>query len=251
MTRVASWNVRGASKPRARGIASRIQSYDADVVLLTEAGEGSAVFGLLADTYLHVHFSNAGARQRGSAILSKRPAVVDSGMPATLCNRCVAVEADGVTFMALYGPANWSDSELHGAFWRDALAYLKQKAAKDMLVSGDFNIGHSAEDNQIGSTSAWKRSADPYYREFVNAGFVDAWRKQHGSSAREYSYFPGRRTSGKEPHGRRLDHVFVSAGLASRIKACRYDHTARELTKDRRDSDHSALLIDLTTASTC
>lgn len=247
MTKVVSWNIHGAST-RTDAMASRVSRYDADVVILSEAVERLSIFDILRERYPHMRFSAGDKKHRGSAILSKSALIKDETMPAILQGRCVSAETGGILYMALYGPATWKSLARHDAFWTAVIEYLASNANRDLLVSGDFNLGNAEADNEIGLTSNWKRFADPYYQKLTDLRFVDAWRQQHGADAREYSYYPHKRSGGKEPHGRRLDHLFVSANLAPRLAACSYDHGARTSESGKADSDHSAIQVDIGSA---
>jgi exonuclease III len=242
-TIIASLNVRGASKGRSKQLAARLRSYEPTVLLLTETPATSRLFELLAPDYPYLHASGSDSSARGAAVLSKAPLIA---LPthSGIASRCAAAIVSGNTFVALYGPAKWKDAMALGEFWNATAGFLAQMS-QPVVVSGDLNMGFSKLDNQIGTTRSWKRCADPNYQQLLDAGLTDAWRHVRGVDCREFSYYPSRRTGGREPHGRRLDHMLVSSSLEGQVQSCYYDHTTREYQDGQRVSDHSAMILKL------
>jgi len=65
-------------------------------------------------------------------------------------------------------------------------------------------------------------------------GFCDLWRRRY-PAVRDYSWFS---TKG---NGFRIDHAFLSHGLAARAGTIRYSHEERLVGI----SDHSPLIVEL------
>jgi exonuclease III len=224
--------------------ADRLKKYDADVILLTEVSDGAPLFDRLKPEYPYQVTGGHSKPPRGAAILSRKPLEPGEERSSSLGARYVAATADSITFVSLYGPSNWRQRDALQAFWEAVVDRLSRKSGAEALVAGDFNLGLSKYDNQIGQTPAWRRCADPFYQSLCDIGFVDVWRALRPDGPSEYSYYPPGR-KGKAPHGRRLDHAFATRSLAARVTYCRYDHTARERVGGKNESDHSALLLEL------
>ena len=69
-------------------------------------------------------------------------------------------------------------------------------------------------------------------------GFVEAWRLLHPNQ-RSFSWYS--RRNGKDLHGFRIDHAFVSEQLRERLVSCQYS----DIERFAATSDHAALLLDL------
>ena len=69
-------------------------------------------------------------------------------------------------------------------------------------------------------------------------GFVEAWRLLHPNQ-RSFSWYS--RRNGKDLHGFRIDHAFVSEQLRERLVSCEYS----DIERFAATSDHAALLLDL------
>jgi exodeoxyribonuclease-3 len=103
---------------------------------------------------------------------------------------------------------------------------------------GDFNAGMSGADSE-----QHRFKAGAGFAKLAEAGLVDLWRREHGSS-REYTWF-NRPQRGAPRRGFRLDHAFASPPLAAHVISCRYDHDVRE----QGWSDHSLLQVELAAPS--
>ena len=103
----------------------------------------------------------------------------------------------------------------------------------DTMAIGDFNTcrAYVDEPGAIDATAHFMDSVEAI-------GFRDLWRHRY-PDGREYSWYSHR------GNGFRIDHAFLSPGLAARAGAVRYSHDERLA----RLSDHSVLLLDLSARS--
>jgi exonuclease III len=141
------------------------------------------------------------------------------------------VTGAGFRLAAVYGPS--SGPELP-AFWNAAAAWLRRCRTEPFLMLGDYNAGASGVDAE-----RYQFKAGHGFVALAGGGLVDLWRREHGDR-REHTWFSYARGGGPA-RGFRIDHAFASTALATRVRACGYDHAVRE----RRLSDHSALLVEL------
>ncbi|MGH7512343.1 MAG: endonuclease/exonuclease/phosphatase family protein, partial [Gemmatimonadales bacterium] len=174
---------------------------------------------------------------RGQCVLARRPIRRRGGAPpphAAIYPRGwleLDVAGAGFRLAAVYGPAAGPDIP---AFWNAAAAWLPRRTARPYLMLGDYNAGASHVD-----ADGYRFRAGPAFAALADLGLVDLWRREHGAR-REHTWFshaPG----GGVGRGFRIDHAFGSAALTALVRQCRYDHSVRE----RRLSDHSALVVDL------
>lgn len=108
--------------------------------------------------------------------------------------------------------------------------YILNNLGEDpLIVIGDFNTGKHLIDER--GTSFY---CSEYLSTLEENQMVDAFRKINGA-VREYSWYSN---SG---NGFRIDHIFISKQIQSRIEECGYDH----LPRDQKISDHSAMFVTL------
>lgn len=233
--RVIAWNIRSGGGERGRSIADAIAKHEADVAVLIEyrpKGSAQLLNQIQSLGYPHAVLSKPAPKIGGVAIVSRLPLVeepcVSESDPFVSRIMMARVPDAGFLVCGLYGPLK---SEAFAEGWGSLLRPVRERANEAVLVAGDLNTGaptlDSPERRFFGSE---------FFAEISAAGYTDLWRREHGDDAREHSWF-GR------TNGYRIDHAFASASLLPRVEKCWYSHLERE----QKMSDHSAVLVDLTT----
>ena len=236
--RLVSWNIMAGGGGRCAALVDTLRRYEADVLVLQETlpARGPDLCHVLRSAgYEFCASAPRGPTERGMCVLSRRPIRRRCGPrpphAAIYPRGWLEIEVAGFRLGAVYGPPAGPEVP---AFWNAAAAWLGRRMAGPFLMLGDYNAGASGVD-----ADGYRFKAGPAFAALSGAGLVDLWRRQHGERREHtwFSYLPG----GGRGRGFRIDHAFASAGLAERMRACRYDHAVRE----RRLSDHSALVVDL------
>jgi exodeoxyribonuclease III len=167
--------------------------------------------------------------------------------------RAIAVELtekDGTSFAFIggyfpNGQEVGSDKYLYKLDWIASLTewtrhLLAEK--KSLALAGDFNIAPT--DNDVWNPEEWKdcilvsapeRDA---YTGLKECGLIDLWEKTP-HDPQTYSWWDYRQQGFEKNHGMRIDHIFASAALASRLQSITVDTTPR--TKER-PSDHTPIV---------
>jgi exonuclease III len=240
---VVSWNVLAGGGRRCDAIATRLQQYDADIIVLQEtiSTRGPDLCHVLATVGYDYRLSAPRGRQeRGLCLLSRLP--------------LARIEKPSSPQASVY-PRGWLEAEVRPLRWRIAAVYapaagpripafwnatagwlLRRRVTRPLLMLGDFNAGMSGTD-----APEYRFRAGSAFARLAEAGLVDLWRQAHGAK-REYTWF-SRPPRGLARRGFRIDHAFASPRLAEQLVGCRYDHEVRE----RGWSDHSLLLVELGT----
>lgn len=99
--------------------------------------------------------------------------------------------------------------------------YLKKNKDKNIILIGDFNIAHKEIDlarpkdnkNNIMFTPEERRQID----RIIELGFIDTFRK-FNKKGENYTWWPYRFNAKERNLGWRLDYVFVSKTIISKIK---------------------------------
>jgi exodeoxyribonuclease III len=200
-------------------------------------GRAADLCHVLADLGYDYRFSTSRPYHRGQCVLSRVPLVrVAERRPlhARIYPRGwleLEMVGLGVRLAAVYGPPQGPSVP---AFWSAAATWLRRRTSLPFLMVGDFNAGASwidARDYRFKCGDAFTR--------LTEIGLIDLWRREHGGRSEHTWFSPSNGTRGGR--GFRIDHAFASTDLAQQVTACRYDHAVRE----RRCSDHSLLLLDL------
>ena len=252
--RIATWNV-NSLKVRLPHLVDWLARQRPDALCLQETKCEDSAFpaaAIEAAGYRWVH--DGQKTYNGVAILARHDlADVSRGIPgfADLQKRVIAADVNGVRVVCVYcpnGQAVGSEKYEYKLRWFEALAgWLRAElAAKPQLaLLGDFNV--APEDRDVHDPEAWRgqvlcsdaeRAA---LKALADLGLADAFRLFE-QAEKSYSWWDYRMAGFRRNLGLRIDHILLSAPLASRCTACAIDVEPRKL---ERPSDHAPVFCDL------
>lgn len=250
-------------------VADAVLEKDADVIILTEYRDapltGGVIKDKLADAGYTFYCSNAGLDKNG--ILMAFSKSITESHDVSFANQ-FKIDSRKLDEIFRY---RWLDMSLrdrdgmikeitgvhvpdvrHGwagnpeAFVRsvgykmlvwDALlnyAGRKLEAGEDAIITGDFNTGLDFIDGPTFFLSD-RMAMLKDMKNDQGQRWVDVWRMFHPSaSGEDYTWYG-------EKNGFRLDYMFVTPGLAEKIRSVRYSHDERM----SGISDHSMLIVDI------
>jgi exodeoxyribonuclease III len=231
--RLLAWNIRQGGGSRLVGIIGAIARHDADVLILSEYRGGDSADRLRAALasagYRHVTELSPPPHRVGVLVAARRRFAAHGVLCGDLPEpyRLVDVDFDSLRLTGVYMPNLLKKVP----YWQALVASFADRVDDDTLAIGDFNTCRAFVD-EPGAIDA-----TAHFMDRVDAlGFRDLWRHRY-PDGREYSWYSHR------GNGFRIDHAFLSPGLAARAGAVRYSHDERLAGL----SDHSMLLLDLPT----
>ncbi len=235
--RLLAWNIlHGGGTRRTPGIVLSILEHQPDVIVLSEFRMmmGGQMAGVLADHgWKHRHATPLEDGRNGMVILSRVP--LEPGpcpLPEHRRGLCAELEG-GLIVTAVHIPdARAGDHHAVGrkaASWAGLLEHAGCRREEKHVIIGDFNTGRHRLDEAESTFTA-----TALLGRLATMGYVDAYRAAEPS---------GRAWSWQSHAGRRfrLDHAFVSGGLAGCVGRVEYSHRERR----ERLSDHAALIVEL------
>jgi exodeoxyribonuclease-3 len=252
--KIACWNV-NSLKVRLPHLLDWLAANPVDALCLQETkteDKGFPFAELSAAGYHAVH--NGQKTYNGVAILSRSPPQdVRFDIPgfADEQKRVIAATVDGVRVVCAYmpnGQAVGSDKYDYKLRWLAALnTSLREELQRwpRLALLGDYNI--APEDRDVHDPVAWKDQilcSEPEraaFREFVGLGLADAYRL-FDQAPKSYSWWDYRQMGFRLNRGLRIDHILLSAPLASVCRACVIDKAPRKL---ERPSDHAPVVAEL------
>jgi exodeoxyribonuclease-3 len=251
--KLATWNVNSLNVRLPR-LLDWLAANGPDVVCLQETKLEDAKFprAQIAAAGYDAHVSGQ-KTYNGVAILVRSglgSTDVVAGIPgyADEQKRLLAATIDGVRVISAYVPNGQSvDSDKYRyklgwceaaeAFLRDALA-----SHPELAFAGDLNIAPQPED--VHDPALWEgqvlysppeRAA---FARWIGLGLTDSFRL-FAQPPKTYSWWDYRQLAFPKNHGLRIDHILVSASLASRCTSCAIDRAAR---KGEKPSDHAPVV---------
>jgi exodeoxyribonuclease-3 len=228
--RLLAWNIRQGGGSRLGRIVEALARHAADILVLSEYRGGEAAVRLLAALELqgyHYATTLAPPPSRNGVLIAARctfreRSMVGGQLPEPY--RMVSTEFAAFQLVGIYMPNLLAKVP----YWETLIAMLGE-TAEHAIAIGDFNTCRPYLDE----AGALDRTAH-YMDKIAEIGFSDLWRSRY-PTVREYSWFSTR------GNGFRIDHAFLSPGLAERAGPIYYSHEERLAGL----SDHSPLILDL------
>ena len=165
--------------------------------------------------------------------------------------RVIAATIDGVRVVCVYIPNGQSvdsDKFQYKLQWLTALqGYMRETIAEygDVALLGDYNI--APEDRDVHDPKAWEGQVlcTPQERAafgaLIGLGLVDSFRL-FDQPEKSFSWWDYRMNGFKRNLGLRIDHVLLTANLATRCSGSSIDLEPRKL---ERPSDHAPVVAEL------
>jgi len=187
----------------------------------------------------------------GVAILSKKkPKHIEYGCGIASIDfegRVIRADYDNFSVMSVYFPSGSSGAsrqEFKMEFLAQFLDYINilKKTIPNLVISGDYNICHTAIDihNPIrnNNTSGFLPEERDWISKFINSGFVDSFR-QFNKDPHHYSWWSYRANARPKNLGWRIDYNMISESLISRLKRA-------FILPQVMHSDHCPVVVELT-----
>lgn len=267
--RIVTWNINSV-RLRIGLVAKAIDRLKPDVLCLQETKTPDEFFPVdaLADKgYAHHHFAGMKG-YNGVAIFSKHP--LDDKQLHKRCGKSdmrhisAKVKAKGGAFELhnIYIPAGGyepdpvaNDKFRHKLDFVDELAawFPKQRDAKAPMVAvGDFNIAPLENDvwdhkKMLDVVSHTPVEVEKFARFYNALGWVDGVRHFVPEEKKLYSWWSYRAADwDAADKGRRLDHIWVTQKLKSRLQK---QQVLRDARGWEQPSDHAPVVLDLKDAA--
>ncbi len=260
---IATWNVNSV-RTRLSQITNWIKEVNPDILCLQETK-------VIDDAFPSSHFEELGYEviihgqksYNGVAIISKfKIDNVKKGftnedkeekfsLDINEQKRLISADINGLKIINVYVPNGSSiDSEKfdYKIKWLNHLsAFLDEQVKDDDLVClvGDFNIAPSEIDIHNPQKYEGGIMASKIERESLNnvlkGRFIDSFRIFEKNTG-HWSWWDYRNNAYELNKGWRIDHIYISKNLSSKLKSCVIERNQRE---NLQPSDHAPVLINL------
>ncbi len=260
-----SWNVNGIRAVLNKGAFQKfIAEHQPDVLCLQETKANRDQVEIDLPDYEEYWFSAVKKGYSGTAIFSKtKPLKVVKGFPEAIIQkfevtgddygnpndegRVMAAEFESFWVVTVYTPNSKGDLSrlnLRHKHWDPAfLAYVTElEKSKPVLFCGDLNVAHQEIDLANPKSNVGKHGFTNEERQgftnFVNAGFVDTFRKLHPNQKDAYTWWTHWANARARNIGWRIDYWLASKEIASNIKNA-------HIHPDVMGSDHCPVSVEL------
>ena len=260
---IATWNV-NSIRTRIFQIIDWINYANPDILCLQETK-------VIDDSFPFEPFEKLGysvevygqKSYNGVAIISKKKAVnVKKGFYGSSefdqknqifidQKRLISADINGIKFINVYvpnGSSLESDKFEYKINWLNCLAsFLDEQEKKGQLIClmGDFNVAPSNLDIHDPKKYEGGIMASEIERSALNnvlkGRLIDSFRIFEKNTG-HWSWWDYRNNSYELNKGWRIDHIYISKELSSKLKSCVIDSSPRA---NLRPSDHAPVIIDL------
>lgn len=252
--KIVSWNVNGVRASVKKGLLEIIHQSDADIYCLQETkAQDDQVAEALQNLNGFSIYTNSATKKgySGVAILSKtKPIGITKDMGIAEHDdegRIICAEYPDFFLVNVYVPNSGSGLKRldYRATWDTAfknyLAHLQK--TKPIIVTGDFNVAHTALDLKndtanYNKTSGYTQTEIDGLNGLLNIGLKDTFRELHPNEEK-YSFWSTRFNARKNNAGWRIDYFLVAEALLSSV-------TNAFIDNDIFGSDHCPVGLEIT-----
>jgi exodeoxyribonuclease-3 len=252
MAVILTYNINGIRAALKKDLDSWIDSSKADIVCLQEIKAKPEQFNVEVFNKLGFEcFINSAEKPgySGVAILSKiKPKNVEYGCGIEKIDfegRVIRADYDNYSVMSVYFPSG--SNPLRQAFkmefldlFYDYIQELKKKIP-NLIISGDYNICHTAIDihnpQRNKNTSGFLPEERDWVTKFIASGFVDSFRHLN-TEPHNYSWWSYRANSRIKNLGWRIDYNMISESLLPNLNRS-------VILSQAVHSDHCPVLVEI------
>jgi len=252
MAVILTYNINGIRAALKKDLDSWIDSSKADIVCLQEIKAKPEQFNVEVFNKLGFEcFINSAEKPgySGVAILSKiKPKNVEYGCGIDKIDfegRVIRADYDNYSVMSVYFPSG--SNPLRQAFKMEFLDlfydYIQElkKTIPNLIISGDYNICHTAIDihnpQRNKNTSGFLPEERDWVTKFIASGFVDSFRHLN-TEPHNYSWWSYRANSRVKNLGWRIDYNMISESLLPSLNRS-------VILSQAVHSDHCPVLVEI------
>ena len=253
--KIVSWNVNGIRASVKKGFEEVVSNFDADIFCIqeTKAQDDQVSEALKAVTEYEL-YSNSAERKgySGTGILSKQqPLMVQPNIGVEkhdLEGRVCCAEYDSFYLVNVYVPNSGNGLKRldYRAIWdKDFTQYLLElQKKKPIIVTGDFNVAHTANDlanpkSNYNKTSGFTQvEIDGFEYMLKTLNLVDSFRTLHPDTFDKYTFWSMRGGARSRNVGWRIDYFLVSENLWPKVKSA-------EIHDQVLGSDHCPISLEI------
>lgn len=252
MAVILTYNINGIRAALKKDLDSWIDSSKADIVCLQEIKAKPEQFNVEVFNKLGFEcFLNSAEKPgySGVAILSKiKPKNVEYGCGIEKIDfegRVIRADYDNYSVMSVYFPSGSNPlrqdfkMEFLDLFY-DYIQKLK-KTIPNLIISGDYNICHTAIDihnpQRNKNTSGFLPEERDWVTKFIASGFVDSFRYLN-TEPHNYSWWSYRANSRVKNLGWRIDYNMISESLLPNLNRS-------VILSQAVHSDHCPVLVEI------
>lgn len=254
MPKIISYNVNGIRAAMTKGLSDWIKHEDADIICFQETKaqpDQIPQIELEALGYHSYWFSAVKKGYSGVGILSRiKPDHVEYGMGIEKYDyegRVIRADYGDTSVISVYHPSGSSgeDRQAFKMIWLDDfLGYISElrKTRPKLIISGDYNICHTAIDIhdpvRNATSSGFLPEERAWVTKFLEHQFIDSYRFLNPDARNQYTWWSFRSNARAKNLGWRIDYHMITENLSDQLRTA-------GIYMDVVHSDHCPLYVTL------
>lgn len=250
--KIISYNVNGIRAALKKGFEDWLAEEKPDVVCLQELkAMADQIEPFYKELGYELYTETADKKgYSGVAILTKvKPKHIEYGCGNPLYDaegRVIRADFDDFSVMSVYMPSGTSGGVRQDfkydwlEFFFEYITDLK-KDLPHLVISGDYNIAHTAIDihNPVSNknSSGFLPEEREWLTKFIDSGFIDSFRA-FNDSPKHYSWWSYRANSRANNKGWRIDYHMITQSMKERLNAA-------SILPAIHHSDHCPIVIEI------
>lgn len=250
--KIISYNVNGIRAALRKGFAEWLAEENPDVLCLQELkASPEQIEPFYEDLGYEMYCDTAEKKgYSGVAILTKhKPKHIEFGCGDEKYDRegrVIRADFDDFSVMSVYMPSGTS-GDIRQDFkyeWLDFFFDYAQKLRAthpNLIISGDYNIAHTAIDihNPVSNkkSSGFLPEERAWLTKFIEVGFIDTFRKFQ-DQPHHYSWWSYRANARANNKGWRIDYQMSTAPMEKRLKGA-------SILPAVKHSDHCPIVLEI------
>lgn len=257
--RIATWNV-NSIRTRVERVTSWLERNDIDVLAIQETKCKVEQFPMAPFQELGYEVAVAGFNQWNGVAIASRVGISDAATSFLTAPpfrevvepRFISAMCGGVRVVSAYVPNGRTLEDPHYEYKLEWLAQLTEHARQwvdePTVLGGDWNVAWRDEDVWDMAVFEGATHVSPRERAALDALTASGYREvTREFTPDSYTYWDYQQLAFPKNKGMRIDLMFASESLASRVKNAWID---REERKGKGASDHVPVVIELDPAPT-
>lgn len=254
MPKIISYNVNGIRAAIGKGLVEWIKADNSDIYCFQETKAQPDQIPTLefkALGYYDYWFSAQKKGYSGVGILSRiKPDHVEYGMGIAKYDyegRVLRADYGETSIISVYHPSGSSGEERQDfkMIWlEDFIEYINvlKKTRTKLVISGDFNICHTAIDIhdpvRNATSSGFLPEERAWVTKFLETGFIDSFRQLNPGILHQYTWWSFRAAARSKNLGWRIDYHMITQNLKLHLREA-------GIYMDVVHSDHCPLFVTL------
>ena len=252
--KLVTWNVNGIRASYDKGLKQFVEEAKPDILCLQETKAHKEQVEPAKQTLGYEHNYWSSAEKKGysgvATFLNEKPKKVVTTLDNPAYEkegRIVCTQHKEFDLYNIYFPNGGSGEERHNfkqKFLKELLSHLKfeMKKGKEIIVVGDYNVAYLDYDVhdpvRLSRESGFLPEERAWFGQFLETGFVDAYRHFNQDKKNIYSWWSYRELARPKNRGWRIDHICMTQGLLQNLKNC-------DVLMKQEGSDHCPVMATL------